>query len=282
MIKKYYRKIYRTWLGKKLSSEEFLHILTSLLDLKKGDSVLVHASFGNLKPDFSPEKAVEILMNVVGKEGNLLMPYYPYDSKKFLESGEVFDVNSTPTRSGILSATFSMFPEVKKSIHPIKAMAVWGKDRDFLISDHQFSKTPYDEHSPYGKLLNINNAKSIGLGVFKNLVVHAAEDIVECYPRYYEPIFYEGFVKDYHENLVKITTPVHGNIKMVPSCEYLRITECPGYAEVSFKKRRFYTSNYLSAFKHIKQITEEHGLTAEKVLNKQTCIDKITSRIVRL
>ena len=282
MIKKYYRKIYRTWLGKKLSSEEFLHILTSLLDLKKGDSVLVHASFGNLKPDFSPEKAVEILMNVVGKEGNLLMPYYPYDSKKFLESGEVFDVNSTPTRSGILSATFSSFPEVKKSLHPIKSLAVWGKDRDELISRHHYSKLPFDQNSPYYRLLRMQSAKTIGLGVFKNSMLHMYEDNITAYPTYYEGKKYIAKCINYEGKVCNVETYTHGKSNRVESCEYLKLIKCPSYKEVLFKQRRFYVLNEQIAYKHIARLVESENKTAEYFKQDTSFVHYIKSKIPRI
>ncbi len=283
MIKKYYRKLYRAWLGKKLTKAEFKHIITDLLGMQKGDSVLVHASFGNLKADFSPKTAVEILMEAVGNEGNLLMPYYPYDSRKFLESGETFNVHTTPTRSGILSATFAKFPGVKKSIHPIKSLAVWGKDRDELISEHHLSKTPFDANSPYSKLLKIRNSKAIGLAIFKNAGVHSYEDIIESYPRYYSDKIYKGLCLDYNGEPHTVNTKIHdAKPSMAPPCEYLRLSKCPDYNELSFRRRRFYASDYIKAYNHIKEIVERHGFSAEKAKMNQSLLSHINSKLVRL
>ena len=283
MIRNYYRKLYRAWLGKPLWKEDFQYILLELLGLKKGDSVLVHSSFGNLKPAFSPEEAVEVLMETVSEEGNLLMPYYPSDSVNWLKWGKVFDVRSTPTRSGILSATFAEFSGVSKSLHPIKSLAVWGKDRDALISEHYMSKTPFDSYSPYYKLLRCNNPKSIGLGIFKNLVVHTAEDNIDLYPRYYSDRVYEGKCITYDGDCLIVKTPVHiDNKNMVPSCEYLRITDCPEYNEIYFKRRRFYVSNYRAAFIHIGNIVCKNGLTANIVKYNQSVKDYINSKLVRI
>jgi len=283
MLKKIYRKAYRAWLGRRLSEEEFRYILSELLGLKSGDSVLVHASFGNLKAGFSPKKAVEILMEIIGPEGNILMPYYPYDSKKFLESGEVFDVHSTPTRSGILSAVFSTFPGVKKSIHPIKSLAVWGKDRDYLISEHHLSKTPYDDKSPYGKMIHLSQPKAIGLAIFKNAGVHSYEDMINSYPKYYSQEIFAGKCKNYSGNEVVVNTPIHhATSPMVPLCKYLKLTNCPGYSEFSFSKRRFYVSDYIAAYNHVKNIVELEGFTAEKIFEKQSLLSKINLKLVRL
>jgi len=269
-------------LGKPLQKENFQFILQDLLGLKKGDSVLVHASFGNIKADFSPEEAVEILIETIGEQGNLLMPYYPSDSVDWLVNGMIFDVRTTPTRSGILSATFAKFPGVKKSVHPIKSLAVWGKDRDALIDSHHNSKTPFDLFSPYYKLLSCRYPKSIGLGVFKNLVVHTAEDNIDIYPRYYSNVIYEGKCKNYDGRFVNVKTPVHTKNDMVPSCEYLRLTNCPGYRELRYKKRRFYKSDYISAYNHINNIVYNNNLTADVVKKNQSIKDYLISKLVRI
>ena len=282
MIKKYYRKLYRAWLGEPLQKEDFQFILKDLLGLEKGDSVLVHASFGNLKAGFSTEEAVEILVDIIGENGNLLMPYYPSDSVDWLKNGRIFDVRTTPTRSGILSSTFAKFPGVKKSVHPIKSLAVWGKDRDALINSHYNSKTPFDLFSPYYKLLSCRNAKAIGLGVYKNLVVHTAEDNIDIYPRYYSNVIYEGKCKNYDGRFINVKTPVHTKNNMVPSCEYLRLSNCPSYKEISYKKRRFYTSDYISAYNHIKKIVYNNNLTADVIKKNQSIKDYLTSKFVRI
>lgn len=282
MIKKYYRKLYRAWLGKPLQKEDFQFILKNLLGLKKGDSVLVHASFGNLKPGFSPEVAVEILMETVSVEGNLLMPYYPSNSVNWLKEGKVFDVRSTPTRSGILSATFSNFPGVKKSLHPTKSLAIWGKNRDYLISEHHYSQTPFDIFSPYGKLLNFSNAKSVGLGVFKYSGMHAYEDNINDYPKYYSAVSYKGKVIDYSGKTIIVKTPFHISNNATQPCEYLKLTNCPEYVEIKFKKRRYYVSDYMLAFNHIKYLFVEKGLTAIAMKDKQSVKSIVTSKLVRI
>ncbi len=281
MIKKVYRKLYRTWLGKSLTIDEFRYVLVDLLGIKKGDSILVHTSFGNLNSAFSPKEAVAAVMDIVGNDGNILMPFYPTDSKNWLEQGEVFDLRTTPTRSGILSSSFARHPDVKRSLHPIKSMAVWGKDRDYLISTHHQSKTPFDQKSPYYKFIGLKNSKSIGIGVFKNLVVHASEDTIDEYPKYYHDTIYRGRVISEEGKEYEIETPIHKNIKMLPSCEYLFFTKCPGYFEVFYRKRRFYASDAMLAYKHIKELAN-NNLTAQNLIKKQSYYRKIISRINRI
>lgn len=275
MIKKIYRKTYRALLGKRLTENEFRYVVKSLLGIKKGDSILVHASFGNMKAGFSPKRGVEILMGAVGLEGNILMPYYPYDSKKFLEAEEVFDVKTTPTRSGILSAVFSTFPGVRKSIHPIKSLAVWGKDRDYLISEHHLSQTPFDEKSPYYKLSTLKKAKSLGLGTYKNSFVHCAEDIISGYPKHYYNHLFQGKCTDYAGNTQIINTTVHLSAKLPRYTGYLIDTKCPEYEIYSYLNRFFFKSNVKKIIEHFTKLFTDEGVTAYSYFENKRCLHKL-------
>ena len=260
MIKKYYRNLYRTWLGKPLSKDQFRYILSELLQINRGDSILVHCSFGNLKAGFSPSEAVEILMEVVGYEGNILMPYYPEDSVRWLEEGKVFDVRSTPTRSGILSSTFAKYPGVEKSLHPIKSLAAWGKDRNYLIDSHHESTTPYDRKSPYYKLLNLKNSKTIGIGTYKNSFIHCAEDITDNYPRYYYKNSFKGRCLDTNGNMITVNTYAHAPQNIPRFTGFILQTNCPDYEKYSYRNRIMYVGVCDAIVDHIKKCTKD-GIT---------------------
>jgi len=260
MIKKYYRKLYRAYLGKPLSKDEFRYILSNLLGISKGDSLLVHSSYGNLKANFTPSEAVEILMELVGQNGNILMPYYPEDSTSWLEKGKIFDVRYTATRSGILSSAFAKYPGVKKSLHPIKSLAAWGIDRDYLIATHHESITPYDTKSPYFKLINLRNSKTIGIGTYKNSFVHCAEDITENYPKYYYKKSFNGKCIDNNGNMKNVCTYTHAPINNPRFTGYLLQTNCPDYKIYSYRRRIFYQGMCESIIYHVKKFTR-NGLT---------------------
>ena len=279
LIKKYYRKLYRAWLGKPLSIDEFEYVIKELLGISKGDSVLVHCSYGNLKADFSPKEAVKVLMEAVGDEGNLLMPYYPEDSKNWLEQGKVFDVRSTPTRSGILSATFALFPEVKKSLHPIKSLAVWGKDRDYLISTHHESVTPFDEKSPYYLLSHLSGSKTVGLGSYKNSFVHCAEDIDPNYPKYYSNYSLDGRCLDDFGNAHVVQTYFHAGEKVPRFTGYLINTNCPNYQILKHRMRLFYIGSCKSIMKHISS-NSKNGLYPTEY-KENSSLDKRISDIIK-
>lgn len=226
------REMLRGKFQRPLSLSKFEDIIRSDLQLQAGDSVIVHSSFSRLNADFSPREAVTCLMDTVTSRGNILMPFYPSgNGYEWLSGGCVFNLVSTKSVTGILTRVFGEMLGVRKSVHPIKSLAVWGNKRDFLIADHQKSRTPYDENSPYFRLINLNNSKSIGLGVFSNSCFHACEDILEM-PELYIDNKFEGRCLDYNRETVITRTYVHDPRIVLPRPrEFLRATGCPSYVE---------------------------------------------------
>jgi len=155
-------------------------ILHDDLGVCYGDTILVHCGFGFLNASFSPAELVNLLQEVVGKNGNIIMPVYPPGlSSDWVKSGRIFRVETTKPSTGVLSKIFSKFDDVFISNHPIKAVAAWGKDAQYLISKHENSSYPYDDKSPYYKLSMMSGSKSIGLGVRNCAIMHCAEDLFE-------------------------------------------------------------------------------------------------------
>lgn len=219
-------------LQRPLSLSKFEDIIRTDLRLRAGDSVMVHSNFSRLNADFSPREAVICLMDTVTSRGNILMPFYPYGSGyDWLRSDRVFDLNRTRPATGFLPLFMSDFPGARKSVHPIKAVVAWGKDRDFLIADHHRSETPYDQRSPYCRLMQFDGSKSIGMGILSNSCFHACEDIAGM-RELYAPKTMEGRCIDYNGEQIKVRTYVHDpRIVAAGSREFLKVTGCPSYAE---------------------------------------------------
>lgn len=241
--------------GGRLSIDEFSDILTKKLHLQYGDSIMIHSSYGNLNTAFSPEEAIRTIQNIVGKEGNILMPFYPGSSYDWIKDENVFDVKKTKSTMGVLTNTFASLEGVKISLHPIKAVAAWGKDRDYLISTHHKSNTPYDKHSPYFKMLELKGSKSIGLGIERNTIFHACEDTISVYVNelYFEKK-HTGYCIDYDGNKIKTETLVHipektRNIAL--SGVFLKLTKCPSYRVVKHKRRLFYVLDNKLLHEHV-------------------------------
>lgn len=161
----------------KTSLSDFKEAL-SRLGLQQGDKVFVTSSFGNLNAEgYSPEEAIRAMMETVGQEGLIMMPYYPpVSSMDWVKSGAVFDMKNTASGMGVMTNVFSRMEGVVKSAHPTKAVCVWGKDAEQYASLHYESVEPYGDNTPYGRLLVAQQSKSLSLGVVNLPMFHAIED----------------------------------------------------------------------------------------------------------
>ncbi len=263
------RRLAMARVASRLGPNEFRDILEHELGLTRGHTVLVHASFGRLKASFTPEVAVQVLKDIIGREGNILMPYYPGNSDEWLESGQVFDPRTTPTTTGVLAQVFSQSPGVAVSLHPTKAVAGWGKDRDFLLNQHHVSKTPYDEHSPYARLLLLQNSCVVGLGTSKMSFFHCCEDSVDAYAeRLYSTAPVRGYCRDADGRIVEVMTRVHRPEVMHSkrsSMEFLKATACLDYKIATCRGRMFYAANAPRVYRHVQK--ELQRLVAHRPLD---------------
>lgn len=161
-----------------LNEMGFARILSEELTITAGDTVFVHSSLDRLNLDFPVFKALSILLDLVGTGGALLFPTYPRkNSYEFVQSGEVFDIRKSPSFTGLLSELARRHKDAKRSLHPVKSVAVIGNESDYLASEHHKSVYPYDKCSPYYRISELN-AKVVGLGVSSTYLssVHAVDD----------------------------------------------------------------------------------------------------------
>ena len=241
-----------------LSPAEFESLLINNLKIQKGDTVIVHSSFGNMNAGFSPQEAVRILKKVVGKEGNLLMPFYPTGHAYYwIQEDNVFDVHHSKSCMGILTQVFKESEGTKVSPHPVKAMTVWGKDQEFLISDHHQSLYPYDVHSPYYKTSLLPNSKTIGLGVEINSFLHTCEDLfLQDKSEIYSDRLFKGKV-NYYDSIIEVETYLHEPQKVnsiLTPCEFLKKINCPGYEVHNYKGTVYFCSSNKEALKYTEHL----------------------------
>ena len=148
-----------------LTVEMFRNILTNDLKLKRGDVVCIHSAMSGLKPGFGPNRVLEIIREIIGEEGTMLAPTYPrLASYEFLLSGEVFDVRNSPSYTGAISEALRTQKGAIRSLHPTKSVCAVGPLAKVLTETHQNSPYPYDDCSPYYKLVP-HHGVIIGLGV---------------------------------------------------------------------------------------------------------------------
>ena len=192
---------------KKLRLIDIRDILVNQLNIVEGDSLIIHCGFGFLNADFTPEELINLLKNIVGCEGNLMMPFYPPGlSNNWANSQRVFERDKIRCSTGVLSQKFSNDESTLLSIHPIKAVLSWGNNKIDLVKDHELTEYPFDKLSPYYKLAMLKGSKSIGLGVRNCAMLHCAEDLFESNKNYL-----------YTKNKIQLKVLTPSGMKEVPT-----------------------------------------------------------------
>jgi aminoglycoside 3-N-acetyltransferase len=152
------------------------------LGVRPGDMVFVLSSFDQVRcvRATAPE-IVGMLVDAVGPDGTLAMPTFPMSglSQEYLDSHPVFDCRRTPSRSGMLTEVFRRMPGTERSVHPTHPIAARGAGARWLTAGHERSRTPFDEHSPFMKLLE-RDALVLRIGRFDAMPVrHLADHLMQ-------------------------------------------------------------------------------------------------------
>lgn len=237
-LKRIHRRL-RNLLNKQQASlpADVFESLLADLRVSKGDTVIVTSSFANLNVQFSPDDLLNILIDIIGPDGNIIMPFYPPgNSEEWVRSGKVFDMHNTPSSMGVLTQKLSERKGALKSKHPFKAVVAWGKDAADIVGRHHLSVTPFDDNSPYGWLLN-HPSKSLGLGAKNNPAFHACEDfLAEHHCNLYLDEEFTALVK-VKDEIIPIKTYVH-NSKVMDTLldigDYIPRLNLPSYRRCDF------------------------------------------------
>lgn len=258
--------------GKKTTLDELREVLVGDFGLGPGDRVVVASSFGNLNADYSPKDVVELLMKIVTEEGGLMMPYYPpTNSTIWAKDGNVFDMNETKSGMGVITNVFSKMPGVVKSVHPTKAVCVWGKDADSIVNGHETSTTPYYWDSPYGKYLKLGS-KSMGLGLKNIPMIHAMEDVLSDPSDFYyqKEKFHLKVVKKDGSGII-VDTLIHDETVMENSLlpgDYTASLNAKSYKKENFGLAFLYVVDNTDLFEEVKKAYSE-GYTRYTVHNNK-------------
>jgi aminoglycoside N3'-acetyltransferase len=153
----------------------------------KGSLACVHSELSRVGHFVGgTDMIVDVLMEAVGEEGTLMMPAFPTRASmlQYLESGEVFDVRSSPSMVGGLTETFRLRSGVSRSLHPTNPVCAWGSRAASLLRDHEVSRTPYGAGTPYGRLAEEEDGTLLLMGVPILSLMHHVQERVD-FPNLY-------------------------------------------------------------------------------------------------
>jgi aminoglycoside N3'-acetyltransferase len=186
LINKYRRKIERIIYKNKYDTLELIGLMKGL-GLKKGSNVFIHSSWDEFyNYTGTIDDFINAILNEIGENGTLAMPAYPL----LRRPDSIFDICKTPTEAGLIAETFRKYPGVKRSINRHSVCAL-GPLSDFLLNEHQFSITSWDEKSPYFKLSKVNALIfTFGLGkYFVGTTMHCADSLLREESPYFSQFF---------------------------------------------------------------------------------------------
>ncbi|QNK87239.1 AAC(3) family N-acetyltransferase [Sporosarcina sp. resist] len=156
-------------------------------NLQKGDVVLIGSAMKGLAlaarkvgEKLDLDKLIDKLIEEIGAEGTLLFPTYNWD----FCSGIAFDYNNTVSKTGALSKAALKRNDFSRTKHPIYSFAVWGKDKERLISMN--NKSAFSADSPLA-YLHKNDAKMVMIDVdYQNSFTffHYVEEMEQVAYRY--------------------------------------------------------------------------------------------------
>ena len=125
--------------------------------LHKGDTLLIHTSLrrtlNELKTEgvsIKPGDVVDILLDILGEEGTLLLPLFNFDFTK----GVPFDLRSTPSQMGAMTEAGRLHPDAIRTGHPVYSFASLGKHADRFAGVDNYSG--YGADSPFAILHEMN------------------------------------------------------------------------------------------------------------------------------
>ena len=116
------------------------------LGFNPGATVMVHSSFSHIRrrvPDLSPQSLIALLQDLLGSQGTLLIPTFPFQGSQgeYADKNPRFDVQKTPSKVGVLTEVFRQTPGVIRSKHPTHPVGAWGRHARDILSTHHLGPT---------------------------------------------------------------------------------------------------------------------------------------------
>lgn len=176
-VRKKRQQMERLFYHKKYTARELADELVRM-GMKPGSVVIVHCAMNNFyNYRGSVDELIDELLRVLGPEGTLCMPAFPYDKNN---PDKVFDVRTEKTAAGLLAETFRKRPGVKRSLNQLQSVCALGPKADYIVGEHHLSKISFDKYSPFYKIYELGGyAVSLGLArAYYSVCAHVPEALL--------------------------------------------------------------------------------------------------------
>lgn len=199
--------------GKVVTSNHLVEDLRKM-GIHAGETLLVHSSMSKVGYlEGGPATFVKALLQVVGAEGNILMPSSPTSglTKDYMETNPVFDIRSTPSQLGAITEYFRSLEGVVRSFHPTEPVCAVGPMAEYFTQDHFGQITPYNSKSPFYRITEMQG-KILYVGVTLDNAgtnLHVLEDAVDFKFPIYDAKTYDAQMVDADGNEFVMRTKVH-------------------------------------------------------------------------
>lgn len=238
----------------RISSEYVWENLTNYIEtlgINKGDIIIIHSDMNKLNRfGKTCEEIITYLFGLVGKEGTLVMPAFPYYKDKksngkplFNEIDEEirkYDPKRTYSWTGMLPNIMCTYQDAVRSAFPNNSLVAMGKDASAMMEHNLKGIYPHGKYSAWEYCVK-HNARVLLLGVTaaKSFTGrHLAEDYLE------EEWPIEGWYKTQHYQ-IKVDDK---------------------WVEKDIRVRKQFWSRYVTEYYSIKRL-ERAGLISETMID---------------
>lgn len=128
------------------------------------------------------ELILSCLRKILGNSGTIIVPTFSFS---FIEQRK-FNIKNTPSSLGFFENFFLKQKKIKRSLHPIYSISVWGKNKDITNPCGKFS---FGVNSPFSNFLSYN-VKFLNIGcrwIETCTYIHHLEHLNGINHRFYKP-----------------------------------------------------------------------------------------------
>ena len=172
-------------------TEDKLVTVFQRLQIPPGAYVCVHSMLSGLGYLVGgPETVIKALQRAV-PGCTIMMPSFPFSgsAKEYLDLGEVFDPQQTPSKSGMLTECLRRMPGAVRSLHPTHPCVALGPGARDLIDGAEQSLTPFGDDSTYGRFSKKSNAYLLLIHTNNTSMVHRIQEMVNMPNLFLDPVF---------------------------------------------------------------------------------------------